>query len=1008
MQAATMQHPHQSQQSGVYLGNGIPRVSQHASTTATASSSAPGGVKKWKNKLKTFLNSPLPGQTSSQPASSSSSSSTATSSAISSAASTSSSATAAASATPRPDSPREKSRSSSPGPQQPFSVVADHHASSTVPTPAAATTSTNAPSAGNANNNNTSTSANYQSDVYAGYDISVNWPSNAHEDTDAGPNDSYEARLSRLVGDLENVDYGSFAASLGGAGTSNSSGDILVTNSRSHSRSGGADSAGNLSSDVDTSGNIRISSSLFNNTNRNMHDGDNHDPVFASTHPFAYASAGTPSHLDSSNGPSSLSTSKPFSNNFLSNSLNFQNQFPLSSSPSSNGIINIEDALNSFSSPYFTDFSTYTNFDDDVNTADIRIPSFDAQQSSGSEAHTPSSSASVPLSAVHSASSNASGKSTAATSEILPPHFNSQQQRNLESLSGNTSIPVPFSMPDIASLCAPETIRHSSSMPFAPFQEMSISMPDSSATHGNPSNEDETSDAEDDDFSSLLRQSQIEAGSGSSHTTVGATAGSTTLSSFQGQSLPSTSSLSTQAASPLNIANFDLTMFPMPKSTGTASVKMGSQPSTGSESSYGPSPSLSYGGSSTSNTSFDDPNANKDNVPFTPKKSKGGTKNGKNDPKNLSISLEEPEYNMSDITISPGVKTPTHSPHPSISSVPATPSSYKTASSVPTSPYRPRPVVHASALAWRVAPSPHSPQSAITVDTTRSIRPVASQSFIGTDPFAITASPSRLSKLSTASSPELKRRRNTADDEDLGSPSGIGGIEARLSNVNDDSFAQIGSQMLLPMSESASPLRPIAYRRRVAHKFSTPQLAVQMPQRQDQQLQQTQQLQPAPVLHQRQYSQPLPVTNQMPLQYNMPSSAGPSTTHFQNSQQLQTRQYTSPLPSPSSAAMHYTQQQQQHQQPQTVSPNPWLSDNIITSLITQLSDQSYMCLMQNCGLRYGTMDEIKSHITGHFAPQAVPLQQSQPVYQQQSQNIPQYQIYQQPTQYPQSQQQTWI
>lgn len=986
MQAATMQN--QQQQGGVYLGNGVPRVTQHQSTPLTSSSSG-GGVKKWKNKLKTFLNSPLPGASSGSSQSSSSSSNTAPA-ALSSIASPSSSTTA--SITPRPDSPREKFVSSStsrPTSPHPF-ATADHHTSTSTPKPS--TTNNHAISS------STARSA-FNSDVYAGYDISVNYPNNNDTEAEsAGPNDSYEARLSRLVGDLENVDYGSFSNLMGGG--ADHSGDIMVGSG--NSRSGNIDSA--VNGDVDRSNDIRISSSLFKANDRSMQNDD--IEIFSSNHPFAYASAGTPSHLESSNGPSS--SFKPFSNSYLSSSNNFQNQFPISSS--SNGIINIEDALSSFSTPFFTDFSAYTNLDDDLN-GDIRIPPFESHTSSESEGQTPSSSsASAPLSAVNSASSYASGMSTPGTSEILS-QLGTQHQRQ-KSQHGETTIPVPFSMPDIASLCAPPpVIRHSASMPFAPFQDMSIGAVDVPIPQGQVTNNTEDSDEDDDDFSSMLRQSQIEAGSGSSHATIGATASSeASLSTFQGNSMPSMSSLSTQAtSSPLNVANFDLTMFPMPKSTGTTSVKMGSQPSSGSESSYGPSPSLSYGGSSTSNTSFDEANANKDNLPLTPKKSRGG-KNGKSNPKNLSISLEEPDFDTSNVTISPGVKTPTHSPHPSISSVPATPSSYKTASSVPTSPYRPRPMIHASALAWRVAPSPHSPQSAIAVDTTRTLRPVASQSFISSDPFAVTTSPSRLCKLNTASSPELKRRRNTAEDEELSSPVGQGGIEARLANSNDEACAtQIGNQMLLPMSDS--PLRPIAYRRRVGHKFSTPQLGLQMPQRQEQQqqlMQMPMQTHNALSLHQRQYSQPLPVTTQVPLQYTMPASAGPTST-FQNSQQLHTRQYTSPLPSPSSAAYNYTQQQSGPlQQPETSSS--WLSDNIITSLITQLSDQSYMCLMQNCSQRFGNMDDVKTHIAGHFAPHTVPLQHSQPqpVYQQQSQTCPQYPMYHQPTQYPQqSQQQTW-
>lgn len=1023
MQVATMQ-PHQ-QQNSVYLGNSIPRVSSQQQVQQAPPPT--GNVKKWKNKLKTFLNSPLPGSNNNNH--NIANSNNAVSSALSSTASTGSSTTA----TPRPESHSPPSndsiavppsatfsRQSSPGG---FTTV-DHHAQASdsqhTPKPdlmlpqqqqqqtrviAINTNTKSVPSS-------SSTTSAFQSDVYAGYDISVNYGNldnnndliiNEHSEGSGGggggPNDSYEARLFRLVGDLENVDYGSFA-NLGGGGGS-SGGRANPDDSTS-----GTKYTGNHQGDGDNAGDISISASLFKSQ---LNGGDMDHPTY-SNHPFAYASAGTPSHLDSSTGPLSSSTSKPFShNNYLSNSLNFQNQFPLSSSPSSNGgVINIEDALGSFSTPYFNDFSVYTNFDDDLNTSgDIRIPSTIDTQFNNSQAPTPSSSASVPLTAAHSASSNDSGSSTAATSEfLLPQRSNSHQSQQSDIVS--SSFKVPFSSLGTISLAAPLTLHQSKSMPFAPFQ-------------------DQTSlDDEDDDFNKLLRDSQIDTSKTISFPSSG---NGLAPSNFLTQSLPSSQSLATEASgTPLEMSNFDLTMFPMPKTTGTASVKMGSQPSSGSESSYGPSPSLSYGGSSTSNTSFDDPNASKDSAPHTPQKSKNGRKGKGINTKNLSISLEESEPDSSIVTISPGFKTPTHSPRPSISSMPPTPASYKTASSVPTSPYRPRPVIHASALAWRVAPSPHSPQSSITVDTTRTLRPVASQSFINTDPFASPTSPSRLGKLSTASSPELKRRRNTADDEDLGSPTRPQGIDAAMSGMHDDTFAtQLGNQMLMPMSDSASPLRPIAYRRRVGHKFSNPQLQVQTSN-----FQQQNQLQPTPALHQRQHSQPLPVTSQVPLQYNIQNIMQTTPQYPQmNSQQLHTRQYTAPLPSPSSAALQYTQQQQHQQQQQSnhfqqqqpsVNQAPalngsWLSDNIISSLMSQLSDGTYMCLMQNCSQRFASMDETKSHISGHFAPQPVPLQQSsQPVYQQQpqiqqqQQSLSQHAMFHQSnqsSQYPQSQQQTW-
>ncbi|KAK9893421.1 hypothetical protein P389DRAFT_21000 [Cystobasidium minutum MCA 4210] len=1039
MQVAAMQH--QQQPSSVYLGSNVPKLQSASSQTAAPT----GNVKKWKNKLKTFLNSPLPGAgagNANNNSSSGSNSAAATSSAISSTASTTGSSTA--SATPRPESQSPNDTIAVPSSSS-FSrhtspdafAIADHQEqqvqtwnNSSTPKPDSQQQqqqtlfkTTQSTSTLPSTSSTSATTSTFQNDVYAGYDISVNYgnlandltinnghtgegsgSSSSHPSSGAGgPNDSYEARLSRLVGDLENVDYGSFA-------NINAADDIHASSAKfSHDSNGG-----NHDGDIDSSNNdIRISTSLFKSQLTSGMDSGSY-----SNHPFAYASAGTPSHLDSSNGPSS-SSSKPFSNNYLSNSLNFQNQFPLSSSPSSNGIINIEDALNSFSSsPYFNDFSAYTNLDDDLNTSgDIRIPSFDTPPDS-SQAPTPSSSASVPLTAAPSASSNDSGSSTAATSEILLPHSDKSHRRH-QSDTINTASLLPFSSLGSISLAAPLKIQQSNSMPFAPFQASS------------------TSDDEDDDFAKLLRDSQIDSDKPST-VPFAASGGNglTTLSGFQATSLPSSQSLATEAGgTPLDVTTFDLTMFPMPKSsTGTASVKMGSQPSSGSESSYGPSPALSYGGSSTSNTSFDDPNASKDSAPFTPKKSKA-LKNGKGNTKSLSISLEEAEPDTSIVTVSPGVKTPTHSPHPSISSMPPTPASYKTASSVPTSPYRPRPVIHASALAWRVAPPAHSPQSSITVDTTRTIRPVASQSFINTDPFASPTSPSRLSKLNTASSPELKRRRNTVDDDDLSSPSAPQSIDATLSTLRDDSLvAQLGNQTL--NSTTGSPLRPIAYRRRVGHKFSNPQLQLPSSNMQG--------WQGAPALHQRQHSQPLPATAQVPLQYNVPSATMQNAQYQPqtNSQQLHTRQYTAPLPSPSTAALHYTQQQQQmqrqhqhqpqsqqihhsqsqqfqrqQQQPaQTSTGNgAWLSDNIITNLISQLSDQTYMCLMQNCGQRFAAMDDIKSHITGHFAPQPVPLQQSsqsafaqQPFQQQQQQAFAQYPMYNQGNQYPQSQQQTWI
>lgn len=218
----------------------------------------------------------------------------------------------------------------------------------------------------------------------------------------------------------------------------------------------------------------------------------------------------------------------------------------------------------------------------------------------------------------------------------------------------------------------------------------------------------------------------------------------------------------------LGMGSFNLNLFPMP----------GFVPSPVTDAS-GPSPALSYGESSgTSNTSFEelglDPN---------------GTLRPIADSKGLSSGTTLPSKAFS------------HAPRASITSIPPTPTSYASASSAPTTPHRPRPLprVHASALQWRVAPTMMSPKSSIMVSPGRPM--TKSPSFVGNEAHG---SPSRLGRINTASSPELKRRR---ESEDVGPRS----IDAMLA-----------SPVTVVHGNTQGASRPIAGRRRVAGEMIAP------------------------------------------------------------------------------------------------------------------------------------------------------------------------------------------
>ncbi|CAD6565333.1 MAG: hypothetical protein CYPHOPRED_005372 [Cyphobasidiales sp. Tagirdzhanova-0007] len=346
---------------------------------------------------------------------------------------------------------------------------------------------------------------------------------------------------------------------------------------------------------------------------------------------------------------------------------------------------------------------------------------------------------SIALSAIESITSSiatpatSSGEQSAYSApELDKTASRSNGSHNALFLGDAPSIPVPFNSPVNGTNMTESSIA-SLSMPFS-FEDLkSMGLVEGGSL-------DIGGGADEDDFTKLLHSSQMHAGPSSANS----------------------------RDSTLDFSQFDLSLFPIPSVV----------PSPFSEASSGPSPALSYGESSTSNTSLEDGHVDATGA----------------------LQRPAPQMNALFAQVAPLVKTPTHSPKPSVSSsVPPTPSSFKSGGSAPSSPYR-RPIIHASALTWRVAPTVISPRSNITVES-RPLRTIPSVPFFAnTDPFAF-APDTRLKRITTVSSPELKRRWQ--DDEDLSSS----GMEARFSGCNQLQPAAVLSHNLHN--------RPIAGRRRV-------------------------------------------------------------------------------------------------------------------------------------------------------------------------------------------------
>lgn len=386
--------------------------------------------------------------------------------------------------------------------------------------------------------------------------------------------------------------------------------------------------------------------------------------------------------------------------------------------------------------------SAYTAFGD-YSFNDILVPALE-------DAPTPSTSTpvtSAPLTATGSGASTASGQSQATSSDAV---VGSRQASLAPGRSASAQGTSPLFLGDLAGTTVPFN-SPADGIPLQGAGIASLSMPfsfDDLKGMGliEGGGLDMGGGKEDDEFADLLRLSQI------------------------GGPYPQDTSTDSKDSG-LGMGSFNLNLFPLP----------GVVPSPVTDAS-GPSPALSYGESSgTSNTSFEEL-AIDANSTLRPSASSKGLFS---DPALLA-------------------KAYTHTPRASVTSLPPTPASYHTASSVPTSPHRPRPLpkVHASALQWRVAPTQMSPKSSIVVSPGR---PVAkSPSFVGNDVYT---SPSRLGRINTASSPELKRRRESEDVQSLS-------IDAMLA----------GTAVTYSTSQQGQLARPIAGRRRVAGKMASPPL----------------------------------------------------------------------------------------------------------------------------------------------------------------------------------------
>ncbi|KAL7007124.1 hypothetical protein EMMF5_003350 [Cystobasidiomycetes sp. EMM_F5] len=352
----------------------------------------------------------------------------------------------------------------------------------------------------------------------------------------------------------------------------------------------------------------------------------------------------------------------------------------------------------------------------------------------------------------------------------------------------------------------------------------------------------------------------------------------------------------------IDLGQFNLNLFP---------AVPGPLPSPTSDVGSGTSPTLSYGESSTSNTSFE------------------------TEPLSRAQSQLQPAHELSIDTAClaagyTGIKTPTHSPRPSISSVPPTPSS---AVSQPQSPYRRQPVIHASALAWRVAPTPMSPKSNIAVQARPSISNLPD----------CPASPSRLRKLSTISSPELKRRR----DDDMLSPV----MEHSLSG---------GLESTTPMASPTHQSRPIANMRRIGGGKHRP---------------------PPPFADNR-------VHQQTQLRQGVPLVQQPNLVRSSSHQQLHQQNLQHQQQIHRSASHQNLSSRQQHKQQQYFVPsaplpplptyqisNPsWMSEEVVRNLFSQLGPGMYSCLLQGCNCHFGTESDVRLHIQSHFAQPSMPTQ----------------------------------
>ena len=335
-----------------------------------------------------------------------------------------------------------------------------------------------------------------------------------------------------------------------------------------------------------------------------------------------------------------------------------------------------------------------------------------------------------------------------------------------------------------------------------------------------------------------------------------------------------------------------------------------SAPTPNSELTTGTSPTLSYGESSISNTSID-----------TEPLSRGGSHQASGAVHPLTIDT----HNLIGGFPAP-LKTPTHTPQHSLHLVsPSTPTSAISMSSNH-SPYRRQPVIHASALAWRVAPTAMSPKSSITV-AAREVPP----------------SPTRLRKLSTISSPELKRRR----EEDALSPV----IEETGSPSSFAAFDQTPRPMAGMRRVAGSKLRPTQY----AQPPSQMQPAVAGPGPQSQQFSDRMIARSASHQQLQQVASFQPVQAQAEYQQRLQRSRSHQNLVSPSRMQQQYFSPSQPLP-----ALPMDRQQLSMQ-------GAWLPDDAVRGLYAQTAPNQFTCLLKNCHQTSQHENEMHLHIQNHIS-----------------------------------------